>query len=72
MCILRSTLYGKSFLATGANHRVLALGARQSEDCLAFGAFAVNVSFSVLEFVFAELEEAAEFFVFTASLDKIF
>ena len=44
---------------------MLALCLRKSENCLAGGAFAVNVSLSVAEFVFAELEEAAEFVVFT-------
>ena len=59
-------------LASGAYHGVCALGSRKPENCLAAWAFAVYVSFSVLPLIPSKLEEAAEFFVFHATLVYLF
>ena len=55
-------------MATGAHHVVLALCFGKTENRLALGAFAVDVSFAVTPFVFAELEKSAEFFIFHSAL----
>ena len=46
---------------------MLALCARKAKHRLTSGAFIINVSFSVSEFISAELEEAAEFLIFSPS-----
>ena len=46
---------------------MLSLCLRQTEDSVTVAAFAINVSFSVAEFISAELEKSAEFIVFTAA-----
>ena len=46
---------------------MLSLSLRQTKHRLAFGTFAVNVCFSVAEFISAELEKSAEAFIFTAA-----
>ena len=50
---------------------MLAFSLWQSEDCFAAWAFAVDVSFSVTEFISSELKEIAEFFIFRASFGDI-
>ena len=40
---------------------------RKAENSLAGGAFAIDVGFSIAEFIALELEKSAEFFVFTSS-----
>ena len=50
---------------------MLSLGARKAKHRLASWAFIINVSFSVSEFISAELEEAAEFLVFSTSFFDI-
>ena len=63
--------YCETILAARTHYGVFTLGARQTQGCLAGGAGAVNVSFSVLEFVFSELEKAHEALIFTATLFKL-
>ena len=46
---------------------MLALRFRQAKDCATSAAFAVNVCFSVAEFISAELEKSAEAFVFASA-----
>ena len=58
----------KTVFASWADYVVLALCFGKSENCLALGAFAVDVGFSVAPFIFAKLEEAAESFVLPSSL----
>jgi hypothetical protein len=61
----------KSVTATWAHHSVHTLCTGQTKSCLASGALAVHVRFSVLEFVFLKLEIATEFFVFSTALGYI-
>ncbi len=58
-----STLDGEFVFTSGAADAMLAFSLGQSEDCFALRAFAVDVSFSVTELIFSELEEIAELFV---------
>ena len=67
----KSASYCETILAARTHYGVFTLGARQTQGCLAGGAGAVNVSFSVLEFVFSELEKAHEALIFTATLFKL-
>ena len=62
----------KSVFTSGADYVVLAFCLGKSENCLAFGAFAVNVGLSVSPFVFDELEKSAEFFIFPSALVDVF
>ena len=50
---------------------MLTLLLRKAESVFAGGTFYVNVSFSVSELAFSELEEAAEFFILPTSLGDI-
>ena len=61
------TVYFKTVLASGTDNVVLALGFGESENRLASWAFAVDVCFSVSEFVSSQLEESAEFCVLLSS-----
>ena len=63
--------YCETIFAARTHYGVFTLGARQTQGCLAGGAGAVNVSFSILEFVFSELEKAHEALIFTATLFKL-
>ena len=58
-------------LAAWADYEMLSLCLGQSKNGTAFGAFPIDVSPSVLEFVFSKPEKATEFFVFLASLGYI-
>ena len=50
---------------------MLSLSLRQSEDCFAGGALAIDVCLSVSEFISSENKESAEFFVLLPSLCDI-
>jgi hypothetical protein len=50
---------------------MLSLCFGQAKDSTAGAAFAVNVCFSVAEFISAELEKSAEAFIFTAACRDI-
>ena len=58
-------------LTPRTDHEMLALCLGKTEHRLAARALAINMSFSVSELAFPELEEAAEFLVFPASLSDI-
>ncbi len=62
--ILSSDL--KSVFASRTYHGVLTLCTGQTEHGTALGALAVNMCFSVSEFVSPQLKKAAEFFIFFA------
>jgi hypothetical protein len=65
------SFYLKAIFTTGTYHKVLALCLRETEDRLASGALAIDVSFSVAEFILAESEEAAELVVFTLACRNV-
>ncbi len=57
----------KSVFAFWTDYRMLALCPRQSENCRAGGAFAIDVSFAVTEFISFKPEEITEFLILSAS-----
>ena len=63
--------YLKSVFAAGAYNRMLSFCFRETKHRLAFAAFAVNVSLSVSETVFTELEKVAESVVFKPSFSDV-
>ena len=58
LCVKLSYFYVEAFCATRASDGMLALRFRKAEVAFAFRAFAVNVRFSVAEFVFCQSEKS--------------
>ncbi|MBQ9112052.1 MAG: hypothetical protein IJY08_00565 [Clostridia bacterium] len=58
-------------LATRADNEVLAFCFGQSENGFALGTFAIDMSFSVFEFVFTQGKESTELFVFPAPFSDV-
>ena len=56
----------KSVFTAGADYGVFPFSFGQAKGCAARGAFAVDVSFSILEFIFSQTEKSAESSVFLA------
>jgi hypothetical protein len=64
--------YLKSVSAFGANDVMLSLCLGKAEDGLAGRTLPVHMSFSVLPFIFSELEKTGKSLIFSPSLDDIF
>ena len=58
----------ETVLATWTYDGMLAFCAGEAQGCFARGAGAVNVSFSVLEFVFGEFKKVGKALIFQATL----